>query len=132
MKLIYETKLNEEIENQIDFLKKIDTTTEDGARANESVAKLIDRTIKLKELEIEANAQLRRSNDEYELKLKEIEQAKKSQMIDVAVKIAMFGVSSCLYLYAHKSSIRFEKDDTASFSTTKEVFKKGLSLLKLN
>lgn len=132
MKLIYETKLNDEIVSQIELIEKIDTTTEEGVRASECATKLIDRSIKLKELEIEKDIQIRKLNDEYELKLKEIENAKKGQMIDIGVKVGMFVASSCLYLYAHKSSLRFEKDDTASFTTTKEVFKKGLSLLKLN
>ena len=131
MKLIYETKLNDEIVSQIELVQKIDTTTEDGVRASECLSKLIDRSIKLKELEIESDLQVRKLNDEYELKAKEIENAKQGQMIDTGVKVGMFLLSGALYLYAHKSSLRFEKDDTASFMATKEVFKKGLSLLKL-
>ena len=138
MKLNYETMLNEEIENQFKFIKNMDTTTEEGVKASKCLNDLIDRSIKIKELKIQEEQLNRKNEDDYALECeknnlehKKIQVDKLYRLLDLGLKLTIAGASAITYYKVAKYSLMFEKDDTASFSTTRDVLKKGLSAIKL-
>lgn len=131
MNIIYETKLDEEIVERIEGIHKTIPGTEESKNATDEVCKLMDRSIKLKEVKNQRFVNTKKSDDEVFMKEMEINNDRQKFKIENSVKVGTFigGMIFTAGMGALWSA--FEKDDNATFSMTKEIVKKSMSFFRL-
>lgn len=100
-----QNKLSEELLDQLDSLNKMELGTDKYKVTVDGVTKLGNVLVDLKRIEAETNEKEAGRNDEYELKLKQIEEAKK----DRHVKIADMTLKAVLVSGLSYAAYRFEK-----------------------
>ena len=107
--------LNDEIEDEIEQLRKVELGSDQHKIAADALAKLLDKSIEMDKLDLEYQDRFEAREAENELKQKEIEDEKK----DRKVKNIITGVSEiggfALTVWGTCKSIKFE--ETGSFTT---------------
>ena len=107
--------LNDEIEDEIEQLRKVELGSDQHKIAADALAKLLDKSIEMDKLDLEYQDRFEAREAENELKQKEIEDEKK----DRKVKNILTGVSViggfALTVWGTCKSIKFE--ETGSFTT---------------
>lgn len=131
MKTNYETKLNEEIESQLEALSLKEVGSEESKSTIDGLTKLMDRSIKLKELEIERTIQREKVDTEYALKKEEFENDKRSKKIENAIKIGTFAVTCVITIGGVIYTTNFEREDNYSSTAGKNFVKRITSLVKI-
>ena len=114
-KMSVKALLNDEIEDEIEQLRKVELGSDQHKIAADALAKLLDKSIEMDKLDLEYQDRFEAREAENELKQKEIEDEKK----DRKVKNILTGVSViggfALTVWGTCKSIKFE--ETGSFTT---------------
>ena len=106
------TLIREELENEMDYLNKMEVGTEQYKTAVDGVTKLADRVIELEKFEVERKEKAENREIEYDLKLKQFEDERKDRFIKncIAVGTAVGGMG--LAVWGTVTSMKFEKEDS--------------------
>lgn len=107
------TKLHVEIEDRLDDISKLDSTTKEYAMAVDSTTKLIDRAIEIEKLET--------SETQSEKQMKEERKARLiKNLIDIGAIVLPLGVT----LWGVKASLYFEDENTVTTTVGRKFMDK--------
>lgn len=120
-----ETMLEEVIKNNFEMLKTMDVDSDEYEDAVDAQMRLVDRAIKLSQIDIE----IEKANQENLAKLKEMEDENKREKTRNIIKIAMFGVATVVTIWANIDSKRFEQGFTHTTASGRESQRKLLSFM---
>lgn len=108
------TKLNTEIESLTEALKGMDPGTDKHKAAIDELTKLMDRAIKLQELENEQkNKELIREDDKA-LKLEQAKEDKKDRLIKNIIAAAGIVLPLGVTIWGTRTSLKFEEEGTVT------------------
>lgn len=108
------TKLNTEIETLTKALEGMTPGTEGHKATVDELTKLVDRAIKLTEVENEQkNKELIREDDK-NLKLKQVEEDKKDRLIKNIIAVAGIVLPLGVTIWGTKTSLKFEEEGTVT------------------
>lgn len=113
----YENKtlLENEIERLLKELSYENVTTDEYKTTVDELVKLIDRSNEARKIQNEYEEKVRCRERDYELKLKQLNDEKKSRVIDHSINIASVLVTSLITIWGTKVSLKFE--ETGSITT---------------
>ena len=107
-----ETLLNEEIEDQLDEISKLDLGSESYKVAVDGVVKLIDRKIEMDKIEIEKTDKIENRKIDDDWKRKQMKDEKLDRWIKNGVAIAGIIIPSAITIWGTVKSFEFEKEGT--------------------
>lgn len=124
-------RLDEEILNEIDNLGRA-TIGSDEYEANiDGVAKLLDKKIELEKLENERLDKAEAREADVDIRLKQINEAKKERMMDNGVRIGTTIFTAGVFLIGFVASTNFEKEGTLTTEGGRSSLRNLLGMLKL-
>lgn len=103
------TIIHEEIEDELEILKKMELGSDDYKVAVDGVTKLIDREIELKKIEIERIDSIERREHDANLKKMEMDIDKKDRLIKNILTGAGIIIPAGVGIWAFVKSIKFEE-----------------------
>ena len=106
--------LNEELETELEELKKIKIGGDDYKAAVDGITKLADRMIELEKLNNEAEERNKNREVDAELKQAQLEATKKDNRVKNAISIAGILVPIGVTIWGTLKSFEFEKDGTVT------------------
>lgn len=104
--------LDDEIRNEIENLKDLETGTEKHKTSVEALAKLLDRSIEMDRIDYELQEKYDSREAENELKEKQIEQERKDQLIKNCLTATSIFGGFALTVWGTYKSFEFEKEGT--------------------
>ena len=109
------TIIHEEIEDELQNLKKMELGTDEYKATVDGVTKLIDREIELKKLDNDRIDSIERREHDAKLKQMEIDNSKKDRLISYidrfighAITLGTFGISVALYKRTYDQCMNYE------------------------
>ena len=106
--------LNEELETELEELKKIKIGGDDYKAAVDGITKLADRMIELEKLNNEAEERSKNREVDAELKQAQLEATKKDNRVKNAISIASILIPIGVTIWGTLKSFEFEKDGTVT------------------
>ena len=106
--------LNEELETELEELKKIKIGGDDYKAAVDGITKLADRMIELEKLNNEAEERSKNREVDAELKQAQLEATKKDNRVKNAISIAGILVPIGVTIWGTLKTFEFEKDGTVT------------------
>ena len=106
--------LNEELETELEELKKIEIGGDDYKAAVDGITKLADRMIELEKLNNEAEERNKNREVDAELKQAQLEATKKDNRVKNAISIAGILVPIGVTIWGTLKAFEFEKDGTVT------------------
>ena len=106
--------LNEELETELEELKKIKIGGDDYKAAVDGITKLADRMIELDKLNNEAEERNKNREVDAELKQAQLEATKKDNRVKNAISIAGILIPIGVTIWGTLKSFEFEKDGTVT------------------
>lgn len=106
--------LNEELETELEELKKIKIGGDDYKAAVDGITKLADRMIELEKLNNEAEERNKNREIDAELKQAQLEATKKDNRVKNAISIAGILIPIGVTIWGTLKSFEFEKDGTVT------------------
>ena len=106
--------LNEELETELEELKKIKIGGDDYKAAVDGITKLADRMIELEKLNNEAEERNKNREVDAELKQAQLEATKKDNRVKNAISIAGILIPIGVTIWGTLKSFEFEKDGTVT------------------
>ena len=107
-----ETRLHEEIEDELTQLGKIEVGTEPYKTTVDGVVKLYDKAIELKKLNLEMQDRDEAREMERNLKLQQMEEDRKDRIVKNCISVAGIVVPIGVTIWGTLKSFQFEKDGT--------------------
>lgn len=107
-----ETLLHEEIQSELEDLRKMELGSEPYKITVDGISKLIGQAIEIEKFEVEHGEQVEsRENDNY-FKTKQIENDQRNRWIDHGIAIAGIVIPTMVTIWGFKKSVQFEKEGT--------------------
>lgn len=107
-----ETKLREEIQNELEELGKMEVGTDGYKTTVDGITKLIDRTIEMKKINIESEEKIKSREIDTDLKLNQMDEDRKDRAIKNYIAMAGIVIPSLITIWGTLKSIEFEKEGT--------------------
>lgn len=125
-----ETMLHEEIQSELDELRKIEVGSEKYKVAVDGVAKLMDRAIEIDKINADAQEKVESREAEIDLKLKQLEADKKDQKVRNGIAIAGIGIPAVVSIWGTLKTLKFEEVGTVTTLAGREHLRKIFNLFK--
>lgn len=122
--------LDEEIQDEIETLKKMELGNDTYKTTVDGISKLIDKRIELEKVENDRKNEFETRETEYELKLAEIEHEKKDQRVKNGIAIGGIVLPLAVTVWGTVKSIKFEEEGTISTIMGRGFIQKLLPKLK--
>lgn len=107
-----ETKLNDVIMNDLSELNRMEVGSEEYKNAVDGITKLVDRTIEMKRLNIEADDKHEGRRIDTELKIGQMNDDRKDRLIGHILTAVGIAIPSIITVWGTIKSIEFEKEGT--------------------
>ena len=109
-----ETMLHAEIESQFEGIKDVEMGTEEYKTSVDGLAKLMDRAIELKKIDIEHEDKQKAQNDEYTLKTCQMNDENKDRKIRNGIAIAGIVIPTVVTIWGTLKTFKFEETGTVT------------------
>lgn len=109
-----ETMLHAEIESQFEGIKDVEMGTEEYKTSVDGLAKLMDRAIELKKIDIEHEDKQKARNDEYTLKTCQMNDENKDRKIRNGIAIAGIVIPTVVTIWGTFKTFKFEETGTVT------------------
>lgn len=120
--------LDDEIRSELENLSR-ETIGSDNYKANiEGVTKLLDRRIRLEEIESEREDRAESRENDMEMKSQQIKEDRRERYIKHGITIGTFVGTSLLYVGAFIASTNFEREGTLTTEGGRSALRKLLTL----
>lgn len=107
-----ENLLTEEIKDELETLKKMEVGSDKYKSAVEGITKLVDRAIELEKIEVNCQEKEADREHEAELKLRELNDEKKSKTISALLNLLGIAVPAGLTIWGTFKTFKFEETGT--------------------
>lgn len=104
--------LDEEIKTEIEELGKINLGTEDYKVTVDGLAKLMDKSIELKKLEIESEEKQKDRESELDARIAQIEAENRDRLVKNVLTASSIIIPAALTVWGTVKSFEFEKEGT--------------------
>lgn len=108
------TLLNDEIQSEMEELKKLEVGTEQYDTAVNGLTKLIDRTIEMDRLKAEREAKIEDRETEADLRLTQMAEERKDRLVKNCVSVAGIAIPSLLTVWGTLKALKFEETGTVT------------------
>ncbi len=125
-----EHMLHEEIQAELEELKKIEVGSDEYKVAVDGVTKLMDRAIEIDKLNAEVQEKIESREVETDLKLKQMEEDKKDRRTRNGIAIAGIVIPSGVAIWGTLKTLKFEEIGTITTSAGREHVRKLFNLFK--
>ena len=125
-----EHMLHEEIQAELEELKKIEVGSDEYKVAVDGVTKLMDRAIEIDKLNAEVQEKIESREVETDLKLKQMEEDKKDRRTLNGIAIAGIVIPSGVAIWGTLKTLKFEEIGTITTSAGREHVRKLFNLFK--
>jgi len=119
-----ETLLHEEIKSEFEELKKLEVGSEKYKTAVDGLTKLVDRAIKIDELNTGVGERLDARNIDAELKQEQFEESVKSRKVQTGLTIAGIVVPTVVTIWGTLKSLKFEETGTITTNAGRNFMNK--------
>ena len=126
----FETKLREELIDEIGELNKLQVGSDEYKIAADGVSKIADRVIEMEKFRVENETKLKAQEMEYEMKLIEIEENRKDRFARNAINVGTFVGGLGFSFLATKWTFKFEETGSISSMVGRQVLQKAVNLFK--
>ena len=120
----------DEIQNELGELSKMEVGSDKYKTAVDGVTKLADRMIELEKVEIDNQDKAENRANDYELRMKQIEDDKKDRFIKNVLTGITFAGSVGLAIWGTVTSMKFEKEDSFTSLLGRRWVEKTTSFFK--
>lgn len=107
-----DTLLNEEIENELGELKRMQVGTEEYRATVDGVTKLVDRAIEIRRLNLETDEKVEVREADTNYKIRQMDDDQKDRLIKNCISVAGIVIPSLITIWGTVKSIEFEKEGT--------------------
>lgn len=109
-----ESLLREEIQDELNDLKKMELGTEEYKITVEGITKLVDRVVDMEKFDLEHQEKLDSRAEEYDLKVKQMKEDQKSRWINYGISVLGIGIPAGLTIWGTLKSLKFEETGTVT------------------
>lgn len=109
-----ENLLREEIQKEIEELSRIELGTETYKTTVDGLTKLVDRAIKIDELNIENEEKIAAREDERDMKLRQMEEDRKDRLVRNVLTALGLVIPTGLTVWGTLKSLKFEETGTVT------------------
>lgn len=120
----------DEIQNELGELSKMEVGSDKYKTAVDGVTKLTDRMIELEKVEIDNQDKAENRANDYELRMKQMEDDKKDRFIKNVLTGITFAGSVGLAIWGTVTSMKFEKEDSFTSLLGRRWVEKTTSFFK--
>ena len=120
----------DEIQNELGELSKMEVGSDKYKTAVDGVTKLADRMIELEKVEIDNQDKAENRANDYELRMKQMEDDKKDRLIKNVLTGITFAGSVGLAIWGTVTSMKFEKEDSFTSLLGRRWVEKTTSFFK--
>lgn len=120
----------DEIQNELGELSKMEVGSDKYKTAVDGVTKLADRMIELEKVEIDNQDKAENRANDYELRMKQMEDDKKDRFIKNVLTGITFAGSVGLAIWGTVTSMKFEKEDSFTSLLGRRWVEKTTSFFK--
>ena len=120
----------DEIQNELGELSKMEVGSDKYKTAVDGVTKLADRMIELEKVEIDNQDKAENRSNDYELRMKQMEDDKKDRFIKNVLTGITFAGSVGLAIWGTVTSMKFEKEDSFTSLLGRRWVEKTTSFFK--
>ena len=107
-----ETKLHEEIADELEKLKGLEVGSDKHKTTVESITKLMDRAIEIEKIDIESKERAENMRNESTLRTKQMNDDRKDRLIKNIIAIGGIVIPTLVTIWGTRKSIEFEKEGT--------------------
>ena len=107
-----ETKLHEEIANELDELSKMQLGSDEYKSTVDGLAKLMDKAIEIDRIDIENREKVEARQDENDFRTKQMNEERKDRIVKNAIAVAGILIPTAVTIWGTIKSIEFEKEGT--------------------
>lgn len=130
MSISLETLLHTEMANEFDSLEKMEVGSEEYIKTVDGLTKLMDRAIKIDELNNEHELETDSKEFEKSLKLKEFEEDKRDRLIKNCIGAAGIVLPLGATIWGILKSLKFEETGTVTTIMGRGLFQKLIPKIK--
>lgn len=117
----FETKVDEELERELDTLKTHEVGSDGHKNVSDSVTRLMDRAIELRKVDADAKAQERAQENEKNLRLAQMKDERRDRIVRYILDGAKLALSVGTIWLLAAASFTYEEKGTLSSSIGKKV-----------
>lgn len=122
--------LQDEIENELEELGKIEIGSEQYKVTVEGLTKLIDRSIEIDKINFEMDDKIEDRETDLEVKNKQIEEDKKDRRIRNGISIAGLAIPAIITVWGTLKTLKFEEEGTVTTLAGRAHIQKMFNLFK--
>lgn len=122
--------LQDEIENELEELGKIEIGSEQYKVTVEGLTKLIDRSIEIDKINFEMDDKIEDRETDLEMKNKQIEEDKKDRRIRNGISIAGLAIPAIITVWGTLKTLKFEEEGTVTTLAGRAHIQKMFNLFK--
>ena len=124
------TMLNDEIENELEEIGKMEVGSANYKTAVEGVTKLMDRAIELERFETETKKNEEHYEDDFELKKVQLIEDRKDRKARNYITIAGIAIPAVISIWGTLKTLKFEEVGTVTTLAGKEHIRKIFNLFR--
>lgn len=122
--------LQDEIENELEELGKMEIGSEQYKVTVEGLTKLIDRSIEIDKINFEMDDKIEDRETDLEVKNKQIEEDKKDRRIRNGISIASLAIPAIITVWGTLKTLKFEEEGTVTTLAGRAHIQKMFNLFK--
>lgn len=122
--------LQDEIENELEELGRLEIGSEQYKVTVEGLTKLIDRSIEIDKINFEMDDKIEDRETDLELKNKQIEEDKKDRRIRNGISIAGLAIPAIITVWGTLKTLKFEEEGTVTTLAGRAHIQKMFNLFK--
>lgn len=104
--------LSEEIQSELEELKKMEVGSEDYKTTVDGLTKLVDRAIEMERIDMENQDKAENREIDNNFRLKQMEEERKDRFVKNCIAVAGIAIPSIITIWGTVKSIEFEKEGT--------------------
>ena len=104
--------LSEEIQSELEELKKMEVGAEDYKTTVDGLTKLVDRAIEMERIDMENQDKAENREIDNNFRLKQMEEERKDRFVKNCIAVAGIAIPSIITIWGTVKSIEFEKEGT--------------------
>lgn len=122
--------LQDEIENELEELGRLEIGSEQYKVTVEGLTKLIDRSIEIDKINFEMDDKIEDRETDLEVKNKQIEEDKKDRKIRNGISIAGLAIPAIITVWGTLKTLKFEEEGTVTTLAGRAHIQKMFNLFK--